>query len=629
MISCAEASLTAVAEPDFSSFIPIFKLIESHFRNYYNTLAITGIIDNNTQDFIDWTLHNYHQTPTIIASSDEIHATSLKNVLANVMITVVSDVKDVKKYMHLLTKYQFFSHQSYVFFIFTKQISAVFLLTEMHEYIWKNKIVNLYVVAYNTQLVLIGYNPFKKEKVEILMDDESYLTMFRNKVKNLNGYEIRGGTVEDVPRTVYYRNRVYSLDLAVIKSIFKRLNANLTIVHYSSESMATVKKALKKGEIDCALIRLFLYDLNELMYGKKFLYTYPYVLDAFVILVPTPERLPGYLNIFYIFKSSLWLCIVVTCLVLTLFVSVLDRVSLKVFKLRGREKAFFQVLRLMVNLPSSEVKRATNAKKVILTSCFWYSCFFYVVFQSSLTSTLIKPKTYPKLTTLKELAQSSYKIYSMTPDFLKEASTWNQLEHKIMPSSKSDIMNMIMSGDNSRQRQRKIHWSEENLNQEKLEAVENRKRFTFPVDTTEEVCNVHKDPQSNANSVPSVTFYSNREGGTVNTDDVHSISSRSTPTGSSGVFPNHDQHTELLQTILKTQIEIKFEINELRKKVDKSENKEINQNKVDFRLQTTTFVDKLPINNLSEIDEIEDLIKNEEILNELWVEKTMLKWSTQ
>ncbi|KAK4882565.1 hypothetical protein RN001_005884 [Aquatica leii] len=98
---------------------------------------------------------------------------------------------------------------------------------------------------------------------------------------------------------------------------------------------------------------------------------------------------------------------------------------------------------------------------------------------------------------------------------------------------------------------------------------------------------------------------------------VHSISSRSTPTGSSGVFPNHDQHTELLQTILKTQIEIKFEINELRKKVDKIENKEINQNKVDFRLQTTTFVDKLPINNLSEIDEIEDLIKNEEIFNEL------------
>ncbi|KAK4871708.1 hypothetical protein RN001_015832 [Aquatica leii] len=73
--------------------------------------------------------------------------------------------------------------------------------------------------------------------------------------------------------------------------------------------------------------------------------------------------------------------------------------------------------------------------------------------------------------------------------------------------------------------------------------------------------------------------------------NVHSISSRSTPTGSSGVFPNHDQHTELLQTILKTQIEIK--------------------------LQTTTFVDKLPINNLSEIDEIEDLIKNEEIFNEL------------
>ncbi|KAK4883181.1 hypothetical protein RN001_006500 [Aquatica leii] len=92
---------------------------------------------------------------------------------------------------------------------------------------------------------------------------------------------------------------------------------------------------------------------------------------------------------------------------------------------------------------------------------------------------------------------------------------------------------------------------------------------------------------------------------------------KSTPTGSSGVFPNHDQHTELLQTILKTQIEIKFEINELRKKVDKIENKEINQNKVDFRLQTTTFVDKLPINNLSEIDEIEDLIKNEEIFNEL------------
>ncbi|KAK4881844.1 hypothetical protein RN001_005163 [Aquatica leii] len=114
------------------------------------------------------------------------------------------------------------------------------------------------------------------------------------------------------------------------------------------------------------------------------------------------------------------------------------------------------------------------------------------------------------------------------------------------------------------------------------------------------------DPQSNANSVPSVTFYSNREGGTVHTDDVHSISSRSTPTGSSGVFPI------MISTLVKTTFYWFFN-----EKVDKIENKEINQNKVDFRLQTTTFVDKLPINNLSEIDEIEDLIKNEEIFNEL------------
>ncbi|KAF5278851.1 hypothetical protein FQR65_LT03540 [Abscondita terminalis] len=447
--ACVSGALTAPEEVNFTSFGIVYDLIEYHFRPQYSTLAVTGVINDVTQDLVDWTMRNYKTTPMIVAGGEEVRGVLQENVLANVVITVISEIGDFKHSLDLLTKYRFFSHQAHVFFVWTKMNQGLFMLGKVNQYIWQNNIVNFYIVYYNNRLVLVGYNPFKKKKIELLSTIESYKDMFKNKVKQLNGYKIRGGSIEDPPRAVYYQGKVRSLDVVVLESIFHRLNGSLTEIYYPSGTVKTLRNALQLSEIDFALITQFLVNYTEIVTEKKFLYTYPYVIDAVVIMVPKPKYIPAYLNIFYIFEGELWTVVVITGVVLTVLVFALDRVGVKRLRMRGGENAFFQMLRIMVNLPSAQIKRASASKKLAFSFCLVFSFFFAILFQCSLTSTLIKPKLYPKLNTLRELASSDFPICVFSNKLTMNAGNREVIEQNFVVSNKTEILKMIMKGNDT------------------------------------------------------------------------------------------------------------------------------------------------------------------------------------
>ncbi|KAF5273362.1 hypothetical protein FQR65_LT17166 [Abscondita terminalis] len=142
----------------------------------------------------------------------------------------------------------------------------------------------------------------------------------------------------------------------------------------------------------------------------------------------------------------------------------------------------------------------------------------------------------------------------------------------------------------------------------------NRKIFTLPSDASDHMIN-RDVQQSSRITLPTSSNIRN----SIVHGDMHSISNRSTPTSSCSQITttyNNDQQIELLQAILKTQTEIKFEINELKNKIEKMENRQIIHN-MESGLPETVFLNKLPIKELSKVNEVENLIKDEIKFNEL------------
>ncbi|KAF5278849.1 hypothetical protein FQR65_LT03538 [Abscondita terminalis] len=353
---------------------------------------------------LDWTLSNYQTTPTIVTAVDRRYKPPAHPATANVIIAILENADFINATLDQLVKRSFFTYRSYVFFVLAEE-----------------------------RLQVLAYNPFKSSKLENFTNAAAYTQMFHNKVKQMNGHVIRGGTVEDVPRAVYRNGQLYVTD------------KNL----HSHSRYDSIMKKIMEEKLDCAFITQFWENLDEFDPEKKLQYSNPYSLDAILIILPRPKYIPTYLNIFFIFQGTLWIFLIVTCVLITLATALLDRMALKIATIRTSEDPVFQTIRIMINLPSSAIQKTILSKKLLFLFSVWLTFFFHILFNSYLTSTLIKPKRYARITTLKELSESEYKIYFYWKDLAERSSSWPILRDRYIFESKSEMFKMIMGGNDN------------------------------------------------------------------------------------------------------------------------------------------------------------------------------------
>ncbi|KAF5278848.1 hypothetical protein FQR65_LT03537 [Abscondita terminalis] len=439
-------ALEPIEEPVYANLKKLFNFIESNFRDQYNILAVTGVFDDEIRSLLDWTLVNYQTTPTIVTAIDRsympVHAVS-----ANVIIVMLKNVDFINATLDRLVKRSFFTYRSYVFFVLAEETFSDGWFFPIGAYVWQKRILNVFFVFYDSRLQVLTYNPFKSSKLENFTNAAAYTQMFHNKVKQMNGHVIRGGTVQDIPRAVYRNGELYVTDKLAVISIIQHLNASVKETYYPSYDYYKIIDEILLENLDCAFITQWLQNVDELNTEKKLQFSNPYSLDAALIILPRPKYIPTYLNIFFIFQGTLWIFLIVTYVLVTLMTALLDSVALKTAAIRTSENSIFQTIRTVINLPSTEIKKSMLSKKILFLFSIWLTFFFHVLFNSSLTSALIQPKRYGRITTLKQLSESDYKIFFYWKELAERSSSYYMLRDHYIFENKSKIFDMIMDGD--------------------------------------------------------------------------------------------------------------------------------------------------------------------------------------
>ncbi|KAF5272701.1 hypothetical protein FQA39_LY07728 [Lamprigera yunnana] len=435
-----EGGVPFVEDHIFNVYKPLFDCVEKQFRNQYNILAVTGDNDQHTVDFLDWVLYNYETTSVIIFYNNHEDSERFKT-LAKVVIVVLKNVDEVGASLDRLLRRSFFSYACYIYFVL---INGTFHSTyqNLGIHMWEKNILNVFFVSFVNDVEVIGYNPFTNE-IENYTTIENYPRMFNDKARKLNGYEITVGIVEDVPRCVYHKSQVYSTDKIIMQGVLKLLNGTINEKFYSNESFPYLNNLVLNGELECTYIRQFVFRKH---FGK-IQFSYPYHIDAAVIMIPSPKYLPNYLNILFVFRIKLWTCLVGICILITVVTSIIDKASIDLRSLVYRESSIFQTLRALMNLPSTEINESLFSKKLLFLFCVWLTLFFQTLFKTTLTSALIKPQRYEKITTLEGLGRSEFDIYVFPKNKFLRKDGRDLLTDKFKEATKSEIVNMIMSGN--------------------------------------------------------------------------------------------------------------------------------------------------------------------------------------
>ncbi|KAF5278850.1 hypothetical protein FQR65_LT03539 [Abscondita terminalis] len=292
--------------------------------------------------------------------------------------------------------------------------------------------------------------PLKANIIVVVLKNATFVSVALDllvKRENMYGHVIHGGTVDDIPRAVYRNGQFYVAEKVIMVSIIRRMNATVKETYYVNHTHAKLLDEIMNDNLDCTFLMVFVQRFGDLDPQGKLQFSYPYNMDATAIIMPRPDYIPTYLNIFFIFQHKLWICLIVTCVLVTLSNSFLDRVASTIVPTRMNESAMFQTLRIMINLPSTEIKRAMFSKKLFFLFCIWLAFFVSALFHSSLTSSLIKPKRYDTIKTLKQLSESNYMIYMFAKQRVENSSSWEMLKNHYVFVNKTQIFRMVMAGN--------------------------------------------------------------------------------------------------------------------------------------------------------------------------------------
>ncbi|KAK5639769.1 hypothetical protein RI129_010580 [Pyrocoelia pectoralis] len=361
-----------------------------------------------------------------------------------IVVVVLKNVDQIQFGLERLRNFSFFVYQAYFSFLIAENVSNMNWFTNTNDIVWANHILHFFYVYHRYDWEILTYNPFTKK---VGNWSGNYEGLFSDRPLKMNGYKVRGGVIEDEPQSIFDKEgKVYSTDFVVINSIFKWLNASLSVVQLHNSSYKQLNDEIIAGKLDCGLNTNFIKKLTSEV-NSHLQFAYPYQINAYVFLLPRPQNLPIYLNIFMVFTIELWFCILVSCTLMTLAIVLIDKIAHRQHSLVSRENPFFQTMRLMINLPSAEHRRTIFSKKLLFIFGLLLSFCLNALFQSSLISVLVKPKRVKRLTTLRQLSESGIPIYLYAKNLIVRSNTSYLLQKQCVDKNKTEIMKMIMAGN--------------------------------------------------------------------------------------------------------------------------------------------------------------------------------------
>ncbi|KAK5639768.1 hypothetical protein RI129_010579 [Pyrocoelia pectoralis] len=439
-----ECGLQPVQTVILSEIGTIINNIQSKFKSEYSTMVVASVSDPVVSNLVNTIFESAH-LPIIAVNINESVKWTPCYSKANIVIAVLRNVDQIQFGLERLRKFSFFVHQAYFFFLIAENVSNINWFTNTSDMLWANHILHFFYLFHHYDWEILSYNPFTKK---VGNWSGNYEGLFADRPLKMNGYEVRGGVVEDEPQSIFGKDgKVYSTEIVVIKNIFNWLNASLRVSRSYNGSYKKLNKEIIAGQINCGLSTYFLHNSKTLEVNSDLQFAYPYQINAYVFLLPRPQNLPMYLNIFMVFTIELWICILVSCILLTLAIVLIDKIAHRQHSFVSRENPFFQTIRLMINLPSEEHRRTIFSKKLLFMFGLLLSFWVNALFQSSLISVLVKPKRHKRLTTVRQVSESGIPIYLSGKSIDTRTNLSSLLQKQFVFKDKIEIMDMIMAGN--------------------------------------------------------------------------------------------------------------------------------------------------------------------------------------
>lgn len=415
--------------------------IPSVFNRQYEVIALTNVDDEIANDFVDIILEETLQVPKLITNETTSGDLSLSELKTGIIVTFFANLSAIDKALSDLKSFSFFSLRANIFFIICTPVEETSWLRTEGARIWEENILNFLFIYYADRLEMAAFNPFLDEEIVHYTNEPISGRMFANKILHLHGHNLTVAATEDLPSVVYRNGAWTGKDIALMNNVLTNINASVQIIH--CKSYVTLLENVVSRVADLSLQTKFIFNFSEgSQYGAAE-FSYPFVTDGYVLVVPKGKLSPPYLNIFLVFQADVWISIFIACLLITLVF-----LSASCFSEFQRNEPFLEILRLFINLPTPEFSGALFSKKMLLVFCIALSMILNMAFQSALTSALITPRYLPDIKTLKDLDDSKMPI--LVAKLFSDISLAVELNEQFVYANKSYEIELILNGVDDR-----------------------------------------------------------------------------------------------------------------------------------------------------------------------------------
>ncbi|RZC39564.1 hypothetical protein BDFB_011123, partial [Asbolus verrucosus] len=357
-----------------------------------------------TRDISSWFI-NYNKCPSIVATKffdiPEYVSTQGNFIFLEAATTIGETIEEIQKY-------PFWKSRNENHFIICTPVVGTEFLPNFLNYLWRNNILNFVVVFVYKQLEVFSYNPFNNNEI-INLTNRAYHsdTLFPDKLKNLNGYELKVSIFPTIPMTMKIKEEWYGRDYQQLKMVTSIMNATFSLLEPPAENENFSHKHAYKDIISGKTDFCFVSHFHEMNHFEGVEFTYPHQNNALVILMPITQNIKKRRNLLSIFKVTIWILITVLIATITVALKLANNLHKD---LPGAQ--FLHVWACFLGVSFPYLRRKHPVIKYQLIMLLLMTIVFRTAFHCLLISSFVNRGSVDKITNISDLENVDLKIYT-------------------------------------------------------------------------------------------------------------------------------------------------------------------------------------------------------------------------
>ncbi|XP_030385674.1 uncharacterized protein LOC115632589 [Scaptodrosophila lebanonensis] len=275
--------------------------------------------------------------------------------------------------------------------------------------------------------VVYDFEPFAAGGLQVRELKRTGSRYFRDKLRNMNGHEVRFSMFQDTLRALPLANTTSAgftqIDGVIARTIASSLNATARYVLPADEE--NYGRCLPGGKFSGVLVDIMGGHTHIAMNARFVLeciaphveQLYPYDRRTIYLVVPAAEMRPEYLIFVRAFRRSLWYLLLVTFLVVMgVFICLQYALERLPGVARFHHARWFEILEMCVKTQLGEpVVRFSRVSSLRLFLIAWimFSYVLTTIYFAKLESSFIRPTFEPQLDALDELPSHKLRVYGI------------------------------------------------------------------------------------------------------------------------------------------------------------------------------------------------------------------------